>query len=300
MTRGPFTLVSFHAHPDDESFLTGGTLARVAADGHRVVLVTATDGERGLASAADGAGSVLATRRRGELRRAADALGCARVVMLGYGDSGLHPDVDDSNAFANADVDEVAVTLAAILLEEQADALTVYDERGGYGHPDHVQVHRVGVRAAELARTPVVLEATIDGDLVALVLRVLSVVRSPLRRAAPLGAREVFTPRRLLTHRIDVSGHLAAKRRAMSAHASQTRADGQVRMLSRFLRLPRRIFGLVFAREWFVERGRRPGRLQDDVFASLREQVGAIPPTAPEFAAPGDPGPHRREEATRD
>ncbi|WP_030441797.1 PIG-L family deacetylase [Actinoplanes subtropicus] len=81
MTRR-FTLVSFHAHPDDESLLTGGTLARAAAEGHRVVLVVATLGEAG------GAGA----RRRAELHRAAEALGCARVVVLGYRDSGLHGD----------------------------------------------------------------------------------------------------------------------------------------------------------------------------------------------------------------
>jgi LmbE family N-acetylglucosaminyl deacetylase len=272
MSRERFTLVSFHAHPDDESFLTGGTLAKASAEGHRVVLVTATDGERGLASGLDGSGAVLAGLRRDELQAAADALGCARVVRLGYGDSGLNSEGEDSGAFANADRDEAAAKLAAILREEHADALTVYDARGGYGHPDHVQVHRVGTLAAEMAGTPLVLEATLDGDLVKAMLRLLRLVRSPFRSAAPLGGDGVFTPRSLITHRVDVSGHLAAKRRAMSAHSSQQRADGQVRMLTRFLRLPRAVFALVFSREWFVEHGRPPRPRQDDIFASLRRR----------------------------
>jgi LmbE family N-acetylglucosaminyl deacetylase len=274
MTGERFTLVSFHAHPDDESFLTGGTLARAAAEGHRVVLVTATAGGRGLASGEDGTGGVLAARRRDELQAAADALGCARVVLLGYEDSGLVPDPADRSAFANADPDEASAKLATILREEQADALTVYDSRGGYGHPDHIQVHRVGTAAAALAGTPLVLEATIDGDLVKTMLRLLRLVRSPFRAAAPLGGDDLYTARRLITHRVDVSDHLAAKRSAMAAHASQQRANGQLRMLTRFLRLPRPVFALVFGREWFVEPGRQPQPRQDDIFASLRDAGG--------------------------
>ena len=278
MTGERFTLVSFHAHPDDESFLTGGTLARAAAEGHRVVLVTATDGGRGLASADDGTGAVLAARRREELHAAAEALGCARVVLLGYHDSGLSPDPADRSAFANADPEEASAKLAAILREEQADALTIYDTRGGYGHPDHIQVHRIGTMAATLAGTPLVLEATLDGDLVQRMLRLLRLVRSPFRTAAPLGGDDVYTARRLITHRVDVSDHLPAKRRAMTAHASQQRANGQLRMLTRFLRLPRPVFALVFGREWFVEPGRKPQPLQDDIFASLRGRQSASSP----------------------
>jgi LmbE family N-acetylglucosaminyl deacetylase len=284
MTRpadsGRFTLVSFHAHPDDESFLTGGTLARAAAEGHRVVLVTATDGERGLAAAADGTGSALASIRRRELEAAARALGCARVVRLGYADSGLAPDAGGPAGFSAADVDEIAARLAAILVEERADALTVYDPQGGYGHPDHVQVHRAGTRAAALAGTPLVLEATLDGDLVDRLLRVLRLVRNPLGGAAPLGGRRLYTPRRALTHRVDVSRQLAAKRSAMSAHASQQGAETSVRMLTRFLRLPTPVFNRVFRREWFVEQGRRPGPLLDDIFASLRGAPAAASPEA--------------------
>lgn len=270
MTPRTYTLVSFHAHPDDESLLTGGTLAAAAAQGHRVVLVTATAGERGLAGTTDGQGAELARLRLRELHQAADALGCARVVPLGYADSGLHPAPGDSAAFASADVDEAARQLATVLDEESADVLTIYDARGGYGHPDHVQVHRVGVRAAELAGTPVVLEATAPATLFRNVLRLLALLRHGLGGSAPLGTAEVFTPAAQITHRVRVSAQLRAKRRAMAAHGSQQRGGEGPRMLDQMLRLPLPLFGLVFGREWFVEHGRNPRPREDDVFATLR------------------------------
>jgi LmbE family N-acetylglucosaminyl deacetylase len=269
---GSYVLVSFHAHPDDEALLTGGTLATVARLGHRVVLVTATDGGRGLAGRDDGHGAELARRRTDELRTAAEALGCARLVQLGYGDSGLVPDHDDVDAFAHADVELAAQRLAKVLVEEDADVLTTYDPNGGYGHPDHVQVHRVGARAAAIAGTPVLLEATVSADLFRGALRILRVVRDPLGRTAPLGTDRVFSDRRAITHRVRVTGAARAKRAAMAAHASQHRADGQVRVLDRFTRMPLPLFALVFGWEWFVEPGRQPHRRRHgDVFASLRE-----------------------------
>src|SRR5689334_5643977 len=173
----PRTLLAFHAHPDDEALLTSGTLARAAAEGHRVVLVSATAGEVGLAASQFGTAATLAGHRREELQRSADAIGAARVEFLGYGDSGLDGQAvpaDGLEAFARADVEGAAQRLAALLREEGADVLTSYDASGGYGHPDHVQVHRVGARAAELAGTPVVLEATVDQDLLRRAVRVAS------------------------------------------------------------------------------------------------------------------------------
>ena len=86
------TLLAFHAHPDDESLLTAGTMARAAAQGHRVILVVATDGNEGLASSTFAAGGQLGQRRLDELRTSAQALGVARVEYLGYADSGLGPE----------------------------------------------------------------------------------------------------------------------------------------------------------------------------------------------------------------
>src|SRR5229473_1636075 len=142
-------------------------MARAKAEGHRVVLVVATRGELGEhAPDALDPGESLTERRVAEQHAAATLLGVDRVEFLGYRDSGMAGEStnDDESAFARADVEEAAARLAKLLREESADVLTVYDDHGGYGHPDHVQVHRVGVRAGELAATPVVYEATVDRD----------------------------------------------------------------------------------------------------------------------------------------
>jgi len=124
------TLVTFHAHPDDEAIATGGVMAQAAAAGHRVVLVLATKGELG--EVGDGVladGEALAERRTVEVAAAAEILGVERVAFLGYRDSGMADDPrrHDDGSFASADVDEAAGRLAAILREEHADVLTVYD-----------------------------------------------------------------------------------------------------------------------------------------------------------------------------
>ncbi len=269
-----YTVVSFHAHPDDEALLVAGTLARLAAEGHRVVLVSATAGEGGLASSAYGSADELAAHRREELQRSADAIGAARVEFLGYGDSGLDGAAVPPHglaAFARADVQEAAQRLAAILREERADVLTSYDPSGGYGHPDHVQVHHVAARAAELAGTPVVLEATVDQDLLRRAVRLASLVyRFPpeFDRAA---FEQAYAPRSVLTHKVDVRAFADRKRASMAAHASQATADAGDRTLAALLRLPQPLYRRVLGREWFIERGRRPGApLLDDVFATLR------------------------------
>src|SRR4051812_8325373 len=161
------TLVAFHAHPDDESIAMGGVMAKASDEGHRVVLVVATRGEHG--EVAEGflePDEELWQRRVEETRACAAILGVARVEFLGYVDSGMMgtPENDLPGSFWQADVEEAAARLAAILAEEQADILTAYDEKGNYGHPDHIQVYRVGVRAAELAGTPKVYLNTINRD----------------------------------------------------------------------------------------------------------------------------------------
>src|SRR4051794_38252503 len=163
----PGTIVSFHAHPDDEAILVGGTLALAADAGHRVVLVFATRGDLG--EVADGVlapDEALADRREVEARAAADVLGVARVEFLPYHDSGMAGEASNARegGFSGADVDEAAALLADILREEDAGVLTAYDDHGGYGHPDHIQVHHVGLRAAALAGTPRVYAATVSRE----------------------------------------------------------------------------------------------------------------------------------------
>lgn len=267
-----FTLVSFHAHPDDEALLTGGTLARAAAEGHRVVLVVATRGEAGLAGSAYGPPEALAETRVAELHASAAALGCTRVEVLGYADSGMRGEhLDNPGAFAAADPAAVAGRLAELLREESADALTSYDSRGGYGHPDHVQVHRVGRLAAELAGTRTLLEATVDRRLLQRGLRLARLVGRTPEGFDPHLFDSAYADPDEITHRIDVRHHLGAKRAALAAHASQGTAEGADRTLAFLLRLPAPLFRLAAGREWFVDREAAPaGGKVDDVFATLR------------------------------
>lgn len=268
-----YTLASFHAHPDDEALLTGGTLARTVTEGHRVILVVATDGAAGLTAHTAGTSNIgLAIQRRFELQRAARALGVTSVVDLGYGDSG-----DDGRqvgarpTFAHVDVEQAAGRLAAILAAEHVDVLTIYDRSGGYGHPDHVQVHAVGLRAAALAQTPVVLEATVDRGRLQRALRLISWIPKLPPGFHPDAFTDSYLPSNELTHRIDVRSHLPEKRAAMAAHASQTTAHNGDRTLAFCLRLPHWLYTRVFRHEWFREVGRPPERpLLDDIFTSLR------------------------------
>lgn len=272
-------MISFHAHPDDEALLTAGTLARAAAEGHRVVLVVATAGGAGLASSAVLAQGPLADRRLAELRRSAEVLGCARVECLGYADSGMADAPSGApNAFATADREEAAGRLAALLAQERADVLTVYDPAGGYGHPDHVQVHHVGRLAARLAGTPVVLEATVDRRPLLRLLRAVRWIPGVPDGFRPARFVDAFAAPARLTHRVDVRRFLVHKRAAMAAHASQAGADTGSRTLAVLLRLPGPLFSLVLGHEWFVEHGRTPTRpLLDDIFAGVSSN-----PTVPE------------------
>ncbi|MED5394154.1 MAG: PIG-L family deacetylase, partial [Actinomycetota bacterium] len=143
------TVVFLHAHPDDEALASGGTMARLAEEGHRVVLVVATRGEEGEpVPGVLGPGETLGDRRTTEVRASAEVLGVDHVAFLGYRDSGMvdDPANDHPDCFWQADVDEAAGRLDAVLDSEVVDVLVVYDSHGGYGHPDHIQVHRVGTR----------------------------------------------------------------------------------------------------------------------------------------------------------
>lgn len=246
------TVVSLHAHPDDEALLTGGWIAQRVAAGDRVVLVFATDGGAGLADSRDSRTS-LGHVRRAEAAAAAAALGAARVVWLGHADSGM-ADLPTAGAsrFVDLPVDEVGRAVAAILDEESADILTGYDANGGYGHPDHVQVHRVARCAQAAAQSrPRLLEATADRVRMVRVLRFLR----PWSRLLPgltIPGDDIFTGRDESTMTaVDVREHLATKRAALAAHASQR--TGGVRTLGILLALPRPLARHVLGTEWFVE-----------------------------------------------
>jgi LmbE family N-acetylglucosaminyl deacetylase len=257
--------VFFHAHPDDEALFTAGTMAMLADEGHRVVLVVATLGERGLAGS-DGGDRGLDEVRRGELEASAKVLGCARVVWLGYRDSGwdwgapVPGGAVDSGVFAATDVEQAAVQLAALLRDEDAHLLTIYDPAGGYGHPDHIQVNRVGARAADLAGTPVVLQATYDRARLLRLVRVGALLRRFLPAFDPSAFERAYSPATVITHRVEVRRYLHLKRASLAAHSSQTGGGDAVRTVAWLLRLPGPIARRYLGTEYFVQPGVDPAR----------------------------------------
>jgi len=268
--------VTFHAHPDDESIATGGTMAKAAASGHRVVLVTATRGEHGepVPGVLDD-GEPLWERRVAETHRSAEILGAERVEFLGYVDSGMMGEStnDDPACFWQADVAEAAERLAAILRDVDADVLTIYDDHGNYGHPDHIQVYRVGKAAAALVGIDAVFEATMNRDAILRGMR----EQSEFFDAMPEDDRPQFdenmdmgSPEAIITHAIDVADFVEAKRGSMRAHRSQISDDAF------FLAMPDEAFVRAFGTEWFIAHGRgRPADAPfvDDLFAALADPI---------------------------
>ena len=154
--------MAVHAHPDDEVIATGGVLARYSAEGIRTVLVTCTNGEQG-----DAAGGVkpgepghdtreVAAVRLAELRKSVTCLGVGHLELLGYRDSGMvgWAANQDPGVFGNVPLAEVSGRLQGLLRQYQPQVVVTYDENGGYGHPDHIQVHRATVAAVNSTGIP--------------------------------------------------------------------------------------------------------------------------------------------------
>lgn len=278
----------------------------LAAEGHRVVLVVATAGERGLAELPHG--DELAEARTAELYKSAAVLGVARVVLLGYGDSGLgdgprdgdgsggrgsgaggigegegesrsgaeeigHGNDRPDNAFIDADIEEAAQRLAEVLKDESADLLTIYDPAGGYGHPDHVQVYRVGQRAACLAGTAILLEATVNRDPL---LKGLRLAQRFYRFPPEFDVRSferAYSSGEVITHRVNVRRFAKVKRASMTAHASQATGGDGDRTLGVMLKIPGPLYRLVFGTEWYVRRDLPPGTRLAHPFAGLPEET---------------------------
>jgi len=256
------TIVFLHAHPDDECLISGGTIAKYAAAGHRVVLVTATDGRHGERPAGVDSPEVLLAQRREELARSVSILGIARHEWLGYHDSGMTgwTQNNEPRAFIRSAVDDAAERFAGIVREEQrgehgngARVIVVgYDWHGNYGHPDHVHVHKVARRAAALCGITELFEVTLNRDFFAAQFEWSKAnggdndfdPREPADDGNPMGE-----PESVITHHIDVSAHVDAKRRAIAAHASQASDTGFATELSQesFLR--------AFGAEWFIKVG---------------------------------------------
>ena len=249
------TLVCFHAHPDDECIGTGGTIARASAEGHRVVLVVATNGDHGEIPADMPAGKTLVEVRHAETLKSAETLGVHRVVWLGYEDSGMTGWEQNTNAgaFCNAALEEAAQKLADVLREENADVLTTYDWHGGYGHPDHIMVHKVGHRAAELFPAVRVLEGTMNRDQIRRGIdaaRAAGLIKEdegfnadgPADDGNPMGTLESE-----INYKFDVVKYAPLKRAAMKCHASQLSDSGF------FMAMDDERFAAQFGNEWFID-----------------------------------------------
>jgi len=239
-------VVFLHAHPDDEAIFTGGTIAMLSQRQTRVVVVVATDGDVG----------APAEVREAETRAAGALLGVARIEFLGYRDSGMTGEASAATGtFAGAPIDEAALRVAELLRDEAASALVVYDEHGIYGHPDHVKVHDVGMRAAQAAGVDCVYEATVDREYLHFVETHLvveaGVPGGKERHARDLGlaASALGVPTVAITTTVDVHPVLDMKRAAMAAHASQIPETASP------MRLPAAAFRDVYGFEWYVRRG---------------------------------------------
>ncbi len=265
------SLVCVHAHPDDEAFFGAGATAHYSALGHRCVLITCTSGQLGV-DPAGRAGDVpghdeLETRaaRAGELQRAAARLGFSRVITLGYDDSGMKgwPSNDNPNAFMNANVDAVARTIASIFDEEHAAVVVTYDEKGFYGHPDHVQANAVTRQAVVLATTVERLYYSVvpEGVMAALVAGARS-----LGLSLPAWVLDASThvSDELVASTLDVSEYVKVKREAMAAHATQTDNEDLVEMRDD-------LFSLLFSTEYYQRAWSRGDTNADatDLFGGL-------------------------------
>ncbi|GAA4675136.1 N-acetyl-1-D-myo-inositol-2-amino-2-deoxy-alpha-D -glucopyranoside deacetylase [Streptomyces chumphonensis] len=282
-------LLLVHAHPDDESINNGATMAKYAAEGARVTLVTCTLGEEGevippaLAHLAPDREDALGPHRVGELRAALRELGVTDHRFLGgtgrYRDSGMMgaPQNDRPECFWQADLEEAAGLLASVIRETRPQVLVTYGPDGGYGHPDHIQAHRVAVRAVELAADPAL--RSVGGE----PHRVARVYWNCVPRSAV--APEVFAgnpfPRAAdpcdvpgvvddaaVAVRVDGGpGCASAKAAAMRAHATQVVVDGDWFALSNHLGQP-----LHTVECYVLPPGDHvPGAPHDDLFAGVFE-----------------------------
>ena len=253
------TLVCFHAHPDDEAIATAGLMMGAVDAGHRVVLVVATRGEGGLVPDDLAAGEYLGDRRTAEQERAAEMLGVHRLEWLEYGDSGMAGEAtnDDPGCFWQADVDDAAGRLAALLEDEAIDVLTIYDDHGGYDHPDHIAIHRVGTRFAEMRGVANVYWATMNRDLITKQMETMRDATANMPDDDPgINPQSFGMAEADITHRVDARPYIDRKRAAMVAHASQITED------TFFLQIPPPVFEAVFGDEWF----HAPGKTRDDDF----------------------------------
>jgi N-acetyl-1-D-myo-inositol-2-amino-2-deoxy-alpha-D-glucopyranoside deacetylase len=288
-------LLLVHAHPDDETTSTGAAMARYASEGAEVTLVTCTLGEEGevlvpaLAQLAPGEGDQLGGYRFFELSRAMDELGVTDYRILGgpgrWRDSGMMglETNDRPRAFWQADLTEATRALATIVREVRPQVLLTYDENGGYGHPDHIQAHRVAMAAVDAAADPA-YEPGLGAAWSVPKVYWTVLPRSALQRGIDLmieqGESGLFgvssvdeldfvVDDEVVTAALDARKFLPQKVAAMRAHASQIAADGP------FFRMMDALGAEAFGVEYYrLVRGQAgpadgPDGRETDLFAGL-------------------------------
>jgi LmbE family N-acetylglucosaminyl deacetylase len=279
------TLLAVFAHPDDESFGIGGTLARYAAEGVHVVLACATLGEAGeIHDPSLGTREQLAEIRERELRCACDVLGISELHLLGYRDSGMagSPDNDDPRALIQADPAEVVGKIVRVIRQVRPQVVITFEKGGGYGHPDHMAIHRHTVAAFQAAGDPSRYPEHLAMGLEPHVPQKLYFTALPRRffrglaqRLKEMGLEDRFAdfdwesrglPDELCTAEIDVSDYVDVKWQAFQCHRSQLSPHHPFSLLPREARwdfMSTECFSLAGSR---LEPGQEP---ETDLFAGL-------------------------------
>ena len=248
-------LLLVHAHPDDETINNGVTMAKYAALGAQVTLVTCTRGEEGevlvneLANLASDKDDKLGEHREIELKDAMDELGIKDFRFLGapskkWRDSGMMgtPANDRGDVFWQADLDEASNELVKIILEIKPQVLITYDEFGGYGHPDHIKAHRVAMRAADLAanqgwQVNKIYWNTMPRSVIQMGIEKMKEVGSDFFGAESADDLPFAKPDELVSTVVNAPEYVPAKLAAMKAHATQISVDGPFFALSNNLGL---------------------------------------------------------------
>ena len=255
------TLMTVHAHPDDETISTGGVMAKSVAEGRRVILVTGTRGEQGEIVVKE-MDTPLNHRKLGEIRAAEleaamAELGVTEWENLGFRDSDMmgRPGNDDPRTFWQADLDEAAGRLTWLVRRYRPDVMTTYNSFGGYGHPDHIRVHDVSIRAFDRAGDPAWYPKQLESGLepwapaklyeTAIPASVRNAVRDAMKAAGKPSfweppedatekqrrefeetAKKMLVPDESITTWVDVSGDpLDRKWRAIQRHVTQIATD---------------------------------------------------------------------------
>jgi N-acetyl-1-D-myo-inositol-2-amino-2-deoxy-alpha-D-glucopyranoside deacetylase len=266
------TLLLVHAHPDDEAISTGGAMLKAKADGHRVVLVTATRGEVGEIYNMDEESTRphLGDVRTVELENAARILGVNRGEFLDYRDSGMVGTADNENpkSFHQAPLEQAAAKLAAIMREERPDVVVTYDSDGTYGHPDHIKAHYVTNAALDVLekegwRPRKVYYTAIPRSLME---RFMEQIPEEERRNDSI--QIIGTPDELVTTRVDVSDYVDRKREAFAAHLSQNDPN------SWFATMADQLYRMAFGTEYYQLARGKPGpeSPEPDLFAGIAEK----------------------------